>query len=197
MNRAQVRDLYYITDVANLASIAQLGLLCHQIAESRGAISIANEDVQSRRARKMVQGLPLHAYVCMYLNPRNAMLFEVVHRPVPRTVVVLRIHPDALDLPGAMVSDRNAATARASFWPLPDGLANLDVRLVMASSWDVADPREKQQRKELAQAEVLVPFSVPVELIRGIVASNSRDASAAEMLAPLVRATVNPDMFFL
>lgn len=125
------------------------------------------------------------------------MLFEVVHRPMPPTVVILRIHPDALDIPGALVSDRNAATARATFWPLPAGLDNLDVRLVMTSHWNVADPREKQQRKELAQAEVLIPFWVPAEMIRGLLAANAMDVRAAEALAPDLPAATNPGMFFL
>lgn len=196
MERSRLREVYFITDIRNLGSILDLGLLCHQVAESRGAISIANRDVQARRALKIVNGLPLHAYVCLYLNARNAMLFEVTHRWRPPRVVVLRISPAVLDLPGTMVSDRNAASSRASFWPASEGLERLDERLVMASGWNVSNPLDKQLRKEIAQAEVLVPIAVPSELILGVVAPAGADAEAATAIAPHLPIAVNADMFF-
>lgn len=196
VDRSRVREIYFITDLRNLNSILQLGLLCHQVAEARGAFSIANRDVQSRRAAKMVNGLPLHAYVCLYLNARNAMLFEITHRRNPPHVVVLQVTPDVMELPGTMVSDRNAASSRATFRPAAEGLSHLDERLVMASTWNVADPIDKQFRKEIAQAEVLVPIAVPSIHIGGIIAPGAVEAEVAARVAPHLPITVNSYMFF-
>lgn len=196
MERSRLREIYFITDIRNLSSIVELGLLCHKVAESRGAASIANKDVQARRALKIVNGLPLHAYVCLYLNARNAMLFEVTHRRSPPRVVVLRISPEVLDIPGTMVSDRNAASSRATFWPAQEGIGRLDEHLVMASRWNASDPLDKQLRKEIAQAEVLVPIAVSPGLILGVVAPADPEAEAAAAIATHLPIAVNADMFF-
>src|SRR5438034_5534392 len=94
MNRARVTELYYISDVRNLPSIAKSGLLCHSAAAKVAHVSVANEDVQARRARLTVpKGLSLHEYVNLYFNPRNAMLYTLVRNTPPQGLCVLGLDP--------------------------------------------------------------------------------------------------------
>jgi len=58
MNRADLRELHYITPIANLDSILQHGILSKRRAERMNPKSIAMEEVQEIRENKKVPGAP-------------------------------------------------------------------------------------------------------------------------------------------
>ena len=81
MNLSELRELQYITPIANVTSIIQHGIVCFDRAQALGAVSVANEEVQVIRATRKVQGgLSLHSYVCLYFHARNPMLSEIRSR---------------------------------------------------------------------------------------------------------------------
>ena len=80
MNRADIKELYFITPIDNMASIFKHGLLSHnKIKASRlSHKSVAHGDVQKRREDKVIPGgkRKLHDYVNLYFNPRNSMMYS-------------------------------------------------------------------------------------------------------------------------
>jgi len=167
MERSRIQELHYITDVANVASMLERGILSHRLAKrtARGHVSVADAEVQARRARKRVwvgrSSRLLHDYANLYVDARNAMLF-ILLRSRQGDLTVLAIDPAVLDLSGVVVADRNAAGFAPRFLPAAEGIAALDEAAVFAEWWS-----DSQEAKQLRMAEVLVPDRVPPSFIRG------------------------------
>jgi hypothetical protein len=198
MERSRIQELHYITDMANVPSLLGLGILSHRLAGRvvRGHISIADAEVQARRASKRVwvgrSSRPLHDYANLYVHARNAMLF-ILLRSRQGELTVLTIDPAVLDLDGVVVADRNAASFAPRFLPVAEGIAALDEIAVFAEWWT-----NSPEAKQLRMAEVLVPDRVPPSLITGAYVP---DHAAAERLRShlggrslVIR--VNPWLFF-
>ena len=76
MERAAVLELHYMTPIENLASVAMHGILSHARAVAVQHASVALQAVQDQRAGKRVPGgRPLHEYVNLYFDARNAMMW--------------------------------------------------------------------------------------------------------------------------
>src|SRR5829696_9083154 len=161
LRRADLQELHCITPLANVPSIVRFGILCHERARAVDHISVANAEVQARRASKRVpSGLPLHRYANLYIDARNAMMFDRRHQHLDLCVV--RVSTDVLDLPAVVIADRNAAADLARFSPSPRGLELIDRDLVFADWWNGS-----VEAKQVRCAEVLVPGEVPPRFILG------------------------------
>jgi hypothetical protein len=112
-------------------------------------------------------------------------------------ICVLQVSLDVLDLPGAIVTDMNAARTYARFKPAPEGLEIVDRALTFARYWTHPDPDEQYRRKGLKRAEVLVPRLVPSEFIVGAYVSGDVSRGALADIAADLPATVNSDLFFV
>lgn len=166
MERARVTELHYITSFENLRSIMDLGLLSRNGAKDIPHTSIANESVQANREKRVPGGMWLHDYVNVYFDARNAMMYCRQH--LYQTLAVVRINPAVLDFPGALVTDRNAATSGVLFYDSPNGLDHLDEERVYTDDWRCpGDPWKEQLQKQQRQAEVLVPHKIESEYLRG------------------------------
>jgi hypothetical protein len=198
MERTRIQELHYITDMANVASMLERGILSYRRAErmASGHISVADTEVQARRARKRVWVGPssrlLHDYASLYIDARNAMLFALL-RSRQGDLAVLAIDPAVLEVDGVVVADRNAAAFAPLFLPAEEGIATLDEAVVYAKWW--SGSREARQRR---MAEVLVPDRVAPAFIRGAYVS---DNAAAERLRGHLRERslairVSPWLFF-
>ena len=75
-------------------------------------------------------------------------------------LTVLSVDPNVLDLPGVIVSDRNAASGTARFRPAAEGIAALDESEVYARWWN--DSRDAMQKR---CTEVLVPERIDLSMI--------------------------------
>jgi hypothetical protein len=78
-------------------------------------------------------GLPLHDYGNLYFNGRNKMMAK--KRPQHAEICVLRVAPNVLDLPGAIIADQNASSQYVLFLPSPAGLKKLLHSEVFARCW--------------------------------------------------------------
>lgn len=115
MERSLVTELHYIAPVANLPSIARWGIVSHNLAERVEHQSVAAAEIQDRPVGKRVpQGLLLHDYVNLYLHARNPMMSRLAYHGA-EPIVVLRIKPLVLDLPGVIIADGNAAGGNTLF----------------------------------------------------------------------------------
>jgi len=163
MERADVRELYYISHMQNLPSILRRGILSHNEAKKYNPTSVANPSVQAMRVVKAVPGgKNLHDYACLYFWPRNAMLFSILgfpSQPPPEhlNLCIIGVGATVLDSPGVVISDMNAATLLSKFSPYPGGLADLNKEIIFADSWRDPDPIVMEYKKQAMMAEGLVP----------------------------------------
>jgi hypothetical protein len=191
MDRARIGELHNIAHFENVPSILRHGILCHRRATRLQHRSVADEEVQARRAATRVPGgLPLHRYACLYVDARNAMLYRLLGT-APLTV--LAIDPQVLDLPGVIVSDRNAASGTARFRPAAEGIAALDEGEVYAEWWN--DSRDAMQKR---CAEVLVPERIHPVMIRHAYVPDDEAARALQRVVgdQALEIRVNAFLFF-
>ena len=194
MERSVVKEFHYITPVANLTSIAAGGILSHSLATKLAHTSVASETIQDRRVGKRVPTrLLLHEYVNLYFDARNSMMFYLKSNS-SEPIVVLQVSQDVLDIPGAVITDGNAACNTTQFYISPDGLKHLDQDRVYATWWTDPDPFIKAENKRKRSAEVLIPERIPVDYIEGFFAKTTNDLDACP--ATGIMGEVNGYVFF-
>lgn len=176
MKRNDITELHYICPLETVPSILGHGILSHKAAARVPHQSIANEDVQARRAQVRIPGgKKLHSYVNLYFNGRNPMMFTVCKTEEMDSICLLQVKPDVMDLPGVVITDRNASSSAVRFAEPDGGLARIDADVVFAQYWTHADPIRQHDHKSRMRAEVLVPSIVDPEMIAGAyVASEER-----------------------
>lgn len=166
MNRSELEELQYITHIDNVPSILARGILSHRKAQALDPLSIAMEEIQQRRAQRRVPGgLPLHQYANIYLCARNPMLYK--RHDMHQDLTVLRVSTEILDLPGAVITDGNAASDYTAFFPSPAGLARIQRDLVFAEYWTDDDTYEHWRKKRSKCAEVLIPNAIEPGFVIG------------------------------
>jgi hypothetical protein len=192
MRRERIHELHFIAAFRNVSSILKHGILCHERAQSIAHASVANDEIQQRRAHVEVPGgLALHRYANLYVDARNAMLYSLL-RSADEPLAVLGVDPTVLDYAAVVVTDRNAASGTALFFPAEEGIAELDERLVFARWWD-----ESLDARQRRQAEVLVPERVEPELVtRAYVSHDEHRAKLEELIARRRPVVVYPCLFF-
>ena len=201
MKRDDFVELHYIAPIDNAVSICREGMLCHRLAASRRHRSVAMEEIQQRRTRKTVPGgRPLHEYANLYFHARNPMLFK--RRDQHADLCVFRVRADVLDLPHVIISDQNAASDYARFYPAPDGLRYIDRDMVFAEYWThPEDVILEFRHKSVKCAEVLVPDRIEPSYIAGAYVSNPMSKGRLDNLLGAagirLEITVNERLFFL
>jgi hypothetical protein len=196
MERDELQELHYITPIANVLSIMQHGILSHSCAAALMHDSVAMLEMQERRARVRVPGgRRLHDYANVYICGRNPMLFKL--RDHAQEICVLAIKTDVLDLPGVIVTDRNAGADFPQFRAAPEGLAIVDRALTFAEYWTSPNEIDYWRRKTAKCAEVLVPDRVDPEFIRGAYVSCEEAEATLKALNTGVPVCVSRHLFFM
>jgi hypothetical protein len=196
VRRAELAELHFIAPISNVRSILQHGILSHVRAAQVQHASVAMAEIQDRRDRVRIPGgRPLHEYANLYINVRNKMMFKIT-RSGRDHLSVLRIDIAVLDLPGAIVSDQNAASGHARFAPAPQGLALVEREGVFARSWTHSDPIEQMRRGAAVNAEVLVPDRVEPRHILGAFVASPNSQAGLRAVGFALPITLNPDIFF-
>jgi hypothetical protein len=196
VDRGECAELHYITPLANLPSMLEIGVLSHRLADRIPHASVAMEQVQDLRAGVTVpKGRRLHDYANFYLNARNAMMY--VRSDEHAELAILRIDSAALDISDVVVSDMNAAVRDyAAFGTPEEMLPKLSRERIFARYWNHEDFWEKVAHKRAMCAEVLVPRSLPPEYIVGAYVSCDQSKSTLAAAAPSLVADTYPYMFF-
>jgi len=171
------------------------GILSHKLATKVEHVSVAMNEIQQRRAKKRVPGgRSLHDYVNLYVCARNPMLFK--RKDQHADLCILRMSTNVLDLPGTVVSDRNASSDWAYFSPAPGGVKSINRDLVFAEYWTHPDKIERMRRVSIKCAEILVPDRIEPCYIVGAYVSSQIAKRKFEARDADVRVTVNPHLFF-
>ena len=196
MEISDISELQYITHISNLKSILEHGILCHREARKHDHESVADEEVQGKRAKKIVPGgLPLHQYANLYINARNPMLYRNCQEYSSQKICVLRIGRNVLFLPNVVISDGNAASNYTAFGSVPDGFRKMDKALVFAKYWKDDDLIIQYKKTRAICAEVLVPQRIDASYITGVYCVAGLEAllKVKDLQIPI---KVNQDLFF-
>lgn len=155
--------LHHITHLSNLKGILTRGLRAHNNAYKQTDIS--NQSVNSRRVRcEPVNGKPIHSYVPLYFNARNAMLYRV-QKEHDDLIIILGY--DIRVLTNALITDGNAACNKTRFFKDYNGLTQLDWGGVFSKTWVGYKETERKM-----MAEVLVPDTIKSDQLRYIFCQN-------------------------
>ncbi len=165
-DKTRRKSIYNIQPICNIPSVIEIGILSYNRVQEIRHASVAMADVQRRRNDITIpQGLPLHDYANAYFDPRNPMMYKRQHEV--ENLCVLAISSEVLDLEGTIVSDGNAASSYSRFFTPSEGINKLDYVAIYNEWWDSDDPLEKQIKKRIKCAEILVPHSIPYRYIVG------------------------------
>lgn len=197
MKRDDITELHYICPLETVPSILEHGLLSHLAAARIPHQSIANEDVQARRAQvKIPGGKKLHSYVNLYFNGRNPMMYTVCRTEDIDSICLLRVKPDVMDVSGVVITDRNASSSAVRFAEPDGGLARIDADVVFAQYWTHEDFIRQHDHKSRMCAEVLVPSIVDPEMITGAYVASKNARRTLRQLAPGFSVSVDKYKFF-
>lgn len=197
MDYADIKELYYITHIDNIPSIATDGILSYKRVSKRQHTSVALEAVQNRRARKDVPGSrPLHEYVNLYFDARNPMLYRLVCADHTR-LCVLRIDREVIKLPGVVLTDRNASSDYVRFSNFPDGLELIDKDVLFAQYWKHPEDQIREwEHISIKCAEVLVPDKIDASCILGACTSCTEACNFFQEKNSTIPVIINAYMFF-
>jgi O-acetyl-ADP-ribose deacetylase (regulator of RNase III) len=137
------------------------GILSHAQASKLPHLSVALQTVQDKRDLKRIPGgLALHEYADVYFHARNPMMSR--RRNEARTICVLRISTEILQIPGVVITDQNAVSKYVKF-STPDRLHMMDLEYVFARNWKHPDNDRSKSGGTVAPnvPEALVPHCIP------------------------------------
>jgi len=175
-------NLYHMTSIENLESIMEKGLLSESELEKHTItpIHISNREiVQKRRVKTVDNNMTISDYACLYFQPRNAMLYEILHNDsIKRNILILHYSYPIQN--GGYFTTENAVCAD-HFYTLDDisNQAKLNdcKNLIEKKSWYY----DKIKKKEM-MAEVLVHSMIKSENLSRVIYYNENLKSKLEEL---------------
>ncbi len=198
MQKADIRNLYYITHIDNLPSILEKGILSHERIEAEHVQSarIYNTDiVNSRREKNTPSQKSLWSYANLYFQARNPMMYRVVHQNGAKDLAVVSVAKEILHTPGVFITDGNAANTPTQFYFPSDGLKMLrqQWKIVQNEWWNSLDGSKRK-----IMAECLVPNSIAPEYINSVyVANEETQATVSKKIGSgSISVIPEPKMFF-
>ena len=195
MDRKDIKELYYITPIANIPSILEHGILSHNLSLKIDHHSVAMPEIQAKRKDKQIPNAgKLHDYANFYFDAHNPMLSK--RRNLNNEICTLQINPAILDLPEIIIADQNAASGYVRFYNVTDGLAALNKDEIFAKSWLHDNPIEYYRHSAVKCAEVLVPNKVEPKYILGAYVANQTALAAFNKLKIELTVCIKNDIFF-
>jgi len=161
------RCIFHMTNIENLESILQHGLLSTNEKENLGIehSSIANENIQRRRSTMEVPCEPfgsVHDYVPFYFCSREPMLLSVINRKNidQQFIIYLAVKIEILDHADVVFTNASANTASPpEFYNDPTELSNLKWDLVDSPKWSFSLDSDRHGK----MAEALIYKSVSID----------------------------------
>lgn len=161
----QVTELHNIMPIANIPSVMEHGILCHQAASRLAHYDVSMQSIQDKRDNIQVpQGLKLHQYANLYFHARNPMLFK--RRDQVQSLCILRVSTDVFNIAGAIITDQNASSRYVKFLP-STALNQLQLNQIYAEDWRHEDRIAYWRHKSQKCAEVLIPHKITPDYIIG------------------------------
>jgi len=184
-----------ITLLANIPSILQHGIVSYAEAARLPHGSVALQAVQDKRDVKRVPGgFALHEYANVYFHARNPMMST--RRNEAHRICVLRISTDILSIPGAVITDQNAASKYVRF-SAPDWLRFLNLDYIFARNWKHPDNQIEEWRHSSAKcAEALIPERIPAKFLLGAYVVDATAQHRLQACGFPLPIQIDSDLFF-
>ena len=196
--KVDIKSLFYITHIENVPSILKNGILSHGLVEAQKIpfTPIYDAEIVSNRKGKMTPDRKsLWEYANLYFQPRNPMMYRVVHEKSKRDLAVIGVKPSVLQLPRVIVSDGNAANNPTQFFTAGDGIRAIEAqwKVIQSEWWNELDGSKRK-----IMAECLVPDRIPLEYIHTIFVTDYEAKRKVEGLRGAISIPVvpEPNIFF-
>jgi hypothetical protein len=124
------------------------------------------------------------------------MLYRVAHEKGLDEIVVLGLYPRVLEIPGAYITNGNAANNATSFFGYKDGINAVSQiwGIINSEWWNSLDGSKRK-----IMAECLVPGIIPPDLIHTVYVASHKVADAVRAMVSSRKLSVIPEptMFFI
>ena len=193
----KIKSLYYITHKDNLPSILKHGIFSYDRVETEGLcpIPIYDGNVVEQRNYKTTDGKELWYYANLYFQPRNAMMYRIVHQRDLKDFAVVGIDKKVLDEQDVIITDGNAANETTQFYCLSEGLKILKRHgsIIQNDWWNNSDGSKRKM-----MAECLIPNYVKPAYIHSVYVADNRLQNEIKKIVnnPKIVVDCKPDMFF-
>lgn len=205
VQKVNIQGLYYIAHFDNIPSILENGILSHHSIENNAIKNrpIYNLEVVDRRQGRIVKdGLSLWNFANLYFQPRNAMLYSVIHKASINKIAILFINKNILDRKDIFVTTGNAAAQESQIIPIGQVSSSFWSSLKKETNQEWWNNEDGSKRKIMA--ECLVPDLITPNYIEAIyVAENSFQKNLSQIIADAginkfknSQITVDPKKFF-
>ena len=158
--------LYHFTDEANFPSISAKGLLSKERMRQEGWWPpLATGGNALSHNLDTFRGIDPYVSLCMTRKHRMEFMAQKDGRlPNPR---YLGIHPEVLKIEGTRLAFGVANANDVEILPIEEAVKKLDAEVLYErTKW--SDPAVQQRLQAAEKLEVLVPDSVPLDLIAGV-----------------------------
>lgn len=196
MTKSTIKSLYYITHVDNISSILERGILSHAQVESTKVPFTPIYDsgiVTKRQGKQTPSSKSLWEYANLYFQPRNPMMYRVVHEKDKKDVAIIGVKPDVLNKSGVILTDGNAANDPTHFYTTRDGV------VVLQQMWSIIQNdwwNDSDGSKRKIMAECLVPDTISPESIHSIYVCDHSVKERIEKNNPTLKVLVIPESHF-
>jgi hypothetical protein len=185
MKYAEIKYLYHMTHIKNLASILKYGILAHNNSYKKFDISL--KDVNDKRTKKEpIFNRSIHEYAPLYFNPRNAMLYY--NKDIQNDIVILGIDKRVLLSADTIFADGNAVSNSTNFYQGIKNLKYLKKEHIFTNWYGDAE------LKRTTMAEVLVYSKISSEFIQKIYCNGYNNLLTLKKLN--VNFEVNKNLYF-
>ncbi len=200
METPKITGLFYITHIENVNSILSNGIFSHEsiIDQKIPYTPIYNEQiVNNRKGILAPNGANLWGFANLYFQPRNPMLYRVLHDKQPNEVAIIAIKPVILERPDIYFSNGNAAHSVSDMFHAVELKKN--IRRITLDTVEIEWWNDMNGSKRKIMAECLVPKMVDPDLIQAVYVGNRKAKEQLEKDNPSLRlpVIVEPHMFFL
>jgi len=192
--------LFYITHIDNISSILRRGILSHEhiLNDNIPYTPIYNEQIVANRQSILVpDGRSLWSFANLYFQPRNPMLYRVLHERKATEVAIIAVQPVILERPDIYVSNGNAASSASEM--LNAVQLKRELRQILLNTLNIEWWNDLNGSKRKIMAECLVPDMIDPGLIQAIYVGNRPAKDKVEAGNPEIRLPIiiEPKMFFL
>ncbi|HAC65685.1 MAG TPA: DUF4433 domain-containing protein [Cyanothece sp. UBA12306] len=198
MSKLDVKNLYYITHIDNIPSILERGILSHREVENLNVdfTPIYDSEIVSKRQDKLIaEGVSLWNYANLYFQPRNPMMYRVVHEKNKRDIAIVAVKSTILSEKGVIITDGNAANNGTKFYDSPKGknILQNNWKIIQNEWWNNSDGS-----KRIIMSECLVSKKVTSEFIDSIHVCDHITQKKTEKLLKNSKIMVipEPNLFF-
>lgn len=194
---SRVKEFHSIMPIENIPSVLMHGILSHNLCKKyeipHKDISLAG--IQAKRDGKKVPKVwELHDYANLYFCARNPMMYRRMAEA--ENLCVLQLDCSISKQNGVVYTDQNVASNYARFLTITEVTTQINFDWVFADNWNDSDLITKWQKSSAKCAEILVPYQVNPEYIKGAYVVNEKAKANLIKEGFLLPIVVESNMFF-